>query len=99
MTASRSKTWVAPLLAHIAVILASPYWALLLIFSPLAFTESIGGDPSSIIIFVLYISGPIVTIILLLCLWYALIQHIYTRIKVLSYSIILLQIIIFIFLL
>jgi len=93
-----SKSRVLPILAHVALLIAAPFWFMITVFSFLLFTGDVGVQPASIALFVLYWAGPVLSIILLLALWHALYRQLYARAKILSWALIALQAVAFLIL-
>ena len=82
MTARSSTYWILPTLAHLIVIIAAPFWFIIMMFSFLLFSE--GFKQLQMVLFALYWAGPVISVMLLLGLWHALYNQLLRRIKVLS---------------
>ncbi|TQV74237.1 hypothetical protein FKG94_16660 [Exilibacterium tricleocarpae] len=100
MPEQTSKSWVLPAVAHLSLLLAAPFWLMVIVFSPLVFTGDVGVNPGSVLVFVIYLSGPVTSLALLVAIWYALYRQLPGRVKVLSWCLIAVQVgAVFIFLL
>ena len=86
MTARSSTYWILPALAHLIIIIAAPFWFMIMVFSFLLFSE--GYRPAQMLLFALYWAGPVISVILLLGLWHALYNQLLCRIKTLSFYLI-----------
>lgn len=66
------KTW--PILAHLAVLIAAPFWVMICVFSFLLFANQADPPLTVYLVFALYWLGPIATLVMMLMLWHALIR-------------------------
>ena len=96
MTSKSPASWVLPVLAHLVVIIAAPFWFMIMVFSFLLFTG--GYTPMMMLLFALYWTGPVISMILLFGLWHALYNQLSARVKTMSLSLIGLQLVAFIIL-
>ena len=99
MSEQTSRSWVLPLVAQLSLLLATPFWLMVIAFSPLVFTGDPGVNAGSVLAFALYLAGPVASLALLVSIWYALYRRLAQRVRVLSWCLIGIQAIAVLFLL
>ena len=91
MSEPRSTSWALPVLAQVSLLIAAPFWLMVVAFSPLVFTGDPGVSAATLFVFALYLSGPVASVALLIAIWYALYRQLPDRVKVLSWCLIAVQ--------